>query len=140
MEIDAIRRGPLTPAEKEYRRKNGLCFYCGKGKHTISECPNMSEKAKKKAQEEELERAMRDRLSHLGFQDNQIQALVHPEKAKELQQGMMPGNPLRIAAQPTYAKIHRNHLDIETLHYYDIPYEYDVVSPYVPFLSSLGAD
>ena len=49
MEIDAVRRGPLTPAEKEHRRKNGLCFYCGKGKHTISECPNMSEKAKKKA-------------------------------------------------------------------------------------------
>jgi hypothetical protein len=75
---------------------------------------------------------MRDRLSHFGFQDNQIQALVHPEKAQELQQGMTPSNPLRIAPQPTYAKIHRNHLDIETLHYYDIPYEYDVVSRQVP--------
>jgi hypothetical protein len=86
------------------------------------------EKAKKKAQEEELERAMRDRLSQFGFQDNQIQALVHPERQKDLQQGMTPHNPLRIAPQPTYAKISRTHLDIETLHYYDIPYEYDSVS------------
>lgn len=87
-----------------------------------------NEKAMKKAQEEELERAMRDRLSQFGFQDNQIQALVHPEKQKDLQQGMSPHNPLRIAPQPTYAKISRTHLDIETLHYYDIPYEFDVVS------------
>jgi hypothetical protein len=38
--------------------------------------------------------------------------------------------PLRIAqqSQPTFAKIHRSHLDIDTLHYYDIPYEYDLVS------------
>jgi hypothetical protein len=60
--------------------------------------------------------------------DNQIQALVHPDKQKDLQQGMTPNNPLRIAPQPTYAKISRTYLDVETLHYYDIPYEYDVVS------------
>jgi hypothetical protein len=41
---------------------------------------------------------------------------------------MTPHNPLRIAPQPTYAKIRREYLDTETLHYYDIPYEYDVVS------------
>jgi hypothetical protein len=41
---------------------------------------------------------------------------------------MTPNNPLRIAPQPTYAKISRTYLDVETLHYYDIPYEYDVVS------------
>jgi hypothetical protein len=41
---------------------------------------------------------------------------------------MTPHNPLRIAQQPTYAKVRKEHLDIETLHYYDIPYEFDGVS------------
>lgn len=48
MEIDGIKRGPLTDAEREHRRKEGLCFYCGKGKHSVAECPNMSETAKRK--------------------------------------------------------------------------------------------
>ncbi|KAL7280853.1 hypothetical protein ACG7TL_005797 [Trametes sanguinea] len=47
MEVDAIKHGKLTAAERERRRKEGLCFYCGQGKHRISECPNMSEAAKK---------------------------------------------------------------------------------------------
>jgi hypothetical protein len=55
------------------------------------------------------------------------------EKQKELQQGTTPSNPLLIAPQPAYAKIHRNYLDIETLHYYGIPYEYDAVSLHPPF-------
>tara|TARA_R110002003_G_scaffold96_12_gene7503 strand:- start:31936 stop:32502 length:567 start_codon:yes stop_codon:yes gene_type:complete len=55
------------------------------------------------------------------------------EKQKELQQGITPSNPLLIAPQPAYAKIHRNYLDIETLHYYGIPYEYDAVSLHPPF-------
>lgn len=46
MEVDAVRFGPLTSAEKERRRKNGLCLYCGQGNHRISNCPNMSDKAK----------------------------------------------------------------------------------------------
>lgn len=70
-------------------------------------------------QEEELERTMRGRLSELGFQDNQIEALVQPENSKDLPQGHLP--------QPTYAKIHVRDLDVQTLHYYEIPYEYDPV-------------
>lgn len=49
MEIDATKhRGPLTDAERDYRRQNHLCYYCGKGKHSVQECPNMSDAAKKK--------------------------------------------------------------------------------------------
>ena len=32
MEVDAIKHGPLSAEEKEHRRREGLCFYCGKGK------------------------------------------------------------------------------------------------------------
>ncbi|OCK85957.1 hypothetical protein K432DRAFT_399833 [Lepidopterella palustris CBS 459.81] len=83
------------------------------------------EKAKKKKQEEELEEQMRKRLAQFGFQENQIQAMIKPEKAKELQQGLAPINPLQLAPQPTYVKVHKDHLSIDTLTYYDIPWEYD---------------
>jgi len=36
MEIDAGRRGRLTPQERERRMKEGLCFYCGEKGHTAA--------------------------------------------------------------------------------------------------------
>jgi hypothetical protein len=55
MEIDASKtskfskaRGPLTTEEKERRRKNKLCMYCGGSNHFADSCPNMSEAAKKR--------------------------------------------------------------------------------------------
>ncbi|KAL1791858.1 hypothetical protein ACET3X_009609 [Alternaria dauci] len=115
------------------------------------------DKKKKEAQEKELEETMRKRLSQFGFQDNQIQALVNPERERHLQAGMMPSHPLHQIAPPppppqhhhhhqiaiappppTYAKIHRSHLDVETLHYYDIPYEYDVNPDYIIVLREMS--
>ncbi|KAF2471993.1 uncharacterized protein BDR25DRAFT_302804 [Lindgomyces ingoldianus] len=93
------------------------------------------EKEKKKKQEQELEDQMRKRLAHFGFQENQIQAMIKPEEAAKLQQqqaltaGMSPLNPLRLTHQPTYVKVHKDHLAIDTLLYYDIPYEVDPGDP-----------
>lgn len=50
MEIDATKtkpHGPLTDEEKARRKREGLCAYCGQGKHLIENCPNMSDRAKK---------------------------------------------------------------------------------------------
>lgn len=33
------RRGPLSKEEREYRRKNGLCNYCGEKGHLVYSCP-----------------------------------------------------------------------------------------------------
>ncbi|KAF5372651.1 hypothetical protein D9615_009824 [Tricholomella constricta] len=46
MEVDSLRRGKVNPTERERRRANNLCFYCGQGAHSINDCPNMSERAK----------------------------------------------------------------------------------------------
>lgn len=46
MEVDAIKHGKITPEERERRRKEGLCFYCGVGKHLVLDCPDMSAEAK----------------------------------------------------------------------------------------------
>jgi hypothetical protein len=50
MEIDSVKvkRGPLTAEEKERRRREGLCSYCGVKGHFADSCPNKSEAAKKR--------------------------------------------------------------------------------------------
>lgn len=51
MEIDATKtvpRQPLTKEERDRRFAQGLCLYCGGAEHTVKNCPNMSERAKKK--------------------------------------------------------------------------------------------
>jgi hypothetical protein len=35
-------RGPISDAEKERRRKNNLCFYCGKPEHNRKNCPELA--------------------------------------------------------------------------------------------------
>ena len=35
-----IPRGPLSDREKQRRRDNNLCLYCGKGDHLIQSCPS----------------------------------------------------------------------------------------------------
>ncbi|KAF2120524.1 hypothetical protein BDV96DRAFT_594978 [Lophiotrema nucula] len=87
------------------------------------------EKEKRDKQEAELEEAMRKRLAHFGFQENQISAMIKPEEAAKLHQGQTPLNPLRLTHQPTYVKVHRDHLSVDTLQYYDIPFEYDRGDP-----------
>ena len=39
MQIDAIHFKPLTEQEKNRRRQEGLCLYCGEPKHTAQHCP-----------------------------------------------------------------------------------------------------
>jgi hypothetical protein len=39
MDVDSVKRGPLTPQEREHRFKNGLCIVCGKAGHIKMNCP-----------------------------------------------------------------------------------------------------
>jgi hypothetical protein len=82
--------------------------------------------------QEHHEKEMRSKLAHFGFQENQIQAMMHPEK-----QIPLPKTAQR-TEQPTFPKINRKHLDIETLHYYDIPYEYDKDPDYIIILREMS--
>ena len=88
------------------------------------------------------EEAMRTKLTHFGFQENQIQAMLHPEQPPppgfHQTPGTTPQNPVRIATQPIFLKIRREHLDVETLHYYDIPYEYDADPNYIIVLREMS--
>ncbi|KAF2089060.1 hypothetical protein K490DRAFT_64269 [Saccharata proteae CBS 121410] len=81
------------------------------------------EKAAKAKKEKEFEEEMRKHLAQFGFQENQIQAMIKPEKKADLAPGLSPSNPIRNT--PTYVKVHREHLSIDTLQYYGLPWEYD---------------
>ena len=50
MEIDSVRRGPLTQEERENRFKNNLCIVCGSPEHFKANCPQ----ARKRVQAIEL--------------------------------------------------------------------------------------
>ena len=39
MEIDAVKRGPLTTEEQKHCCDLGLCMYCGASGHKLEACP-----------------------------------------------------------------------------------------------------
>jgi Retrotransposon gag protein len=39
MDLDNVRAKKLTATEKQHRRDNGLCMYCGGGNHFAASCP-----------------------------------------------------------------------------------------------------
>ena len=96
----------------------------------------MKEKEKKKKKEEEVNEALAKRLSGLGFPHSQINAMVDPNAAGRLQTvrpttsatttTLMPvghhGHPTR------YIKVRCDLISAETLQYYNIPWEWDMVS------------
>jgi hypothetical protein len=82
------------------------------------------EEEKKKKKEEEIEEEMRKRLHRFGFQDNQVDVLIDPKKAPQLQQ-QQSTTLITAGGGPTYIKIHKDHVDIETLKYFKLPWGYD---------------
>jgi hypothetical protein len=96
-----------------------------------------AEKDKKKKHEKEIEDEIHKKLSVFGLQENQIEAVLKPKKAQSLAVGLSPLNPRPAldwrGETPTYIKVHRTHIDIETLKYFGLPWEYDTVSSPFPF-------
>ncbi|CAI6341476.1 unnamed protein product [Periconia digitata] len=91
----------------------------------------------KRTEEEKLDALMRERLARFGFQENQIQAMVDPTKHIS-EPGRTPANPLRLNQPPTYTRIQKKYLDIETLKYYDLPYEINVDDGYITILREMS--
>merc|ERR1711881_655123 len=106
------------------------------------------EAKKQKEKEKEIEEEMHKKLAVFGFQENQIQAVLNPKKAADLPAGYSPGNPrpharpaLGWTPTPTYIKVSREHLDVETLKYYNLRYEIDAADPkYVIILEEISED
>jgi hypothetical protein len=85
----------------------------------------------KTKEETEQEDEERQKMALFGFQENQIEAVLHPKEASSAQQGLQshPQRTLDWRAQaPTYIKVHKTHVEFETLKYFGLPWEYDAVS------------
>ncbi|KAK7549724.1 hypothetical protein IWX91DRAFT_168858 [Phyllosticta citricarpa] len=80
------------------------------------------EKKEKKEAEEKFEKEMHDRLHKLGYSEDQIQHMMKGEKAKDTHLTIVPGHRSGI---PTYIKIHKSHLEVATLTYFGLPWEWD---------------
>lgn len=92
------------------------------------------EKAEKKAKEEEMENEMRKRLSKHGYTYDQIERMISDKKEETTSKTTTITTTRSSNQRPTYAKIKREYLSVDTLAYYDIPYEYDPVSRFYPLV------
>ncbi|KXL46255.1 hypothetical protein M433DRAFT_153764 [Acidomyces richmondensis BFW] len=86
------------------------------------------EKRKKKEEKEKFEKEMRERLRNFGYTEKQIDIMVDEEKAKKWKEQRTETTEVKIWKEnraPVYPKVHRDYLSVDTLIYYDIPYEFD---------------
>ena len=98
----------------------------------------MEEKLKKadekKKADEDFKDRMRKTLLSNGYSDDQIERMMKKAEKKEGGGGGGGGGHHHhvekslALARPTYIKVHRKHLDVETLEVYQLPWEWDEVS------------
>lgn len=90
----------------------------------------LKEEEDKKKKEAEIEEELRRRLSRSGYTEAQIDRMIKEEKNTPSTSTKIVRKEETVwkSSAPVYAKIHRDYLSVDTLRYYEIPYEYDRVS------------
>lgn len=89
------------------------------------------EARKKKEEEEEFQDEMRKRLARFGYTHAQIEAMVREKvEQKDTRTTMTTTQITRWGDQrnPVYPKIHTKYISVDTLRYYELPWEYDSAS------------
>ena len=94
------------------------------------EAKQEKERAEKQRAEEDFQDEMRKRLRRFGYTEAQIEDMVkdESEKASAASTSRSAGDLLSQSRAPVWPKINVKYLSIETLIYYDLPWEYDAVS------------
>ena len=86
------------------------------------------EKKEKEEREKEVQEGIRKTFRAKGWSEEQIDNFL-----KKGGKGKEPAKQALSIARPTYIRVHRKHLDPETLDYYDLPWEWDVSYPLSPY-------
>jgi hypothetical protein len=89
-------------------------------------------KQEEKEEKEKMEDEMRKRLAKHGYTYEQIERMISEKKDEPVNRTTTITTTRQLGGRPTYAKIKREYLSVDTLRYYDIPYEYDPVSQHPP--------
>ena len=77
-----------------------------------------------KEEEKKAENLMVERMRKAGLSEEAIDQALHPKEHKKKTKVTHTIN----FQQPTYPKVHKDYLSVDTLIYYNLPYEYDRVS------------
>ena len=99
------------------------------------------EERKKREKEDEIDEALRQRLLNMGWSKTRVDMEIDRERIRRKTtttttttvfnsssgNALVPLVPANRA--PTYAKVKREHIATQTLEYFNIPWEYDRVSP-----------
>ncbi|KAF2234620.1 hypothetical protein EV356DRAFT_532671 [Viridothelium virens] len=94
----------------------------------------LKKEKKEKEEKEEEERAeelMVKRLRKAGYTEHEIEKALHPHEKKDKKEKKEKIREIRAVPfqQPTYPKIHKEYLSVDTLIYYNLPYEFDRTDP-----------
>lgn len=100
---------------------------------SIQEAEELVERPGRKEIEEQSEVELRKRLSSFGYTRAQIEATVKQQKEGTETKHTTTTTTTTLSrltakSHPVYPKIHSKYLAIDTLRYYELPWEYDVVS------------
>jgi hypothetical protein len=88
-----------------------------------------------RADQKNVDLELYKRLAQFGFQEYQIDAVLNPKPRDKLPEGTLPNN---APPSPTYIKVHKKYLELETLQYFGIPWEYDSANPnYIVILQEI---
>ena len=89
----------------------------------------LKKKKEKEKADEEFKERMRKTLWANGYSDEQIERMMKKADKKESHGGGESSSTTVLAlSRPTYIKVHRRHLDPDTLDVYQLPWEWDDVS------------
>jgi flagellar biosynthesis GTPase FlhF len=117
MELDRLREEEKAETEKKRREKEAEDAV---ERYKQKELERKAKEEQEKEQwEKEYKRRMQEDLINSGLDERQIAAIIKKEKVPELPDG---------AARPTYTRMARRHLSIETLRSFRIEYDFDPVS------------
>jgi hypothetical protein len=90
-------------------------------RQVIKEELNLALKRNDTELEHKVHEEISARLRRFGFQENQIEAINAPKDHASRTEN--------VRNQPTYSKVNKEYLAVDTLLYYDIPYEIDHTNP-----------
>jgi hypothetical protein len=131
MELKRLEEERKEQEEKERREKErqaAIAEYKAKEAERIQK-----EKEEKERADKEYQRRLQEDLIRAGVDEKDIEAIIRKEKIKRDADNKKKDDERKHeqqqqVARPTYTRMSLKHLDIETLYYYKIDWEYDPVS------------
>ncbi|KAK0733603.1 hypothetical protein B0T26DRAFT_736508 [Lasiosphaeria miniovina] len=89
------------------------------------------EKKEKEAADKEYQRRLQEHLIKSGLDEKEIAAILENKKIKRKKEEEEEEERGKSVARPTYTRMSLRHLDIETLHFYKLDWEYDAEPGYI---------